>query len=227
MEIYDEEWATNYERLADAGIAGREGLYRLCRAFLMRLPENAHILVVGCGTGEDLVPLATAMPSASFTALEPAEPMFRFCSKRVASNGLSERVELKMCSLNQLETGAQFDAATAIFVSQDISPDPAVQVFFNQISALLKPGGLLYSADLYIADGQDRNAMLRLWRRQAIMSGTAESLVDKLLDKFNQEQLPRDEKMIDLYLKEAGFTNILKPFSSLIYGAWGAEKYVN
>ncbi|MEM9152939.1 MAG: hypothetical protein AAGB19_21150 [Cyanobacteria bacterium P01_F01_bin.3] len=75
MQIYDEEWAENYERLAEAGIPGREGLYRLCKTIFSRSKIQGKALVVGCGTGEDLIPLAEAFTEWQFDALEPADAM--------------------------------------------------------------------------------------------------------------------------------------------------------
>ncbi|MEL6262386.1 MAG: class I SAM-dependent methyltransferase [Cyanobacteria bacterium J06626_6] len=70
MEIYSSEWAENYERLAEAGIPGREGLHRICQAAFCSLPTKASILIVGCGTGVELVQLAKALPEASFVAFD-------------------------------------------------------------------------------------------------------------------------------------------------------------
>ena len=224
MEIYTTEWAENYERLAIAGIPGREGLYRVCKASLTNLPQGARILVVGCGTGSDLIPLAKALPTASFVAIDPAEPMLAFCSERVKSEGLSQRVTLQAKSLNSFQMPDNFDAATAILVSQHLAEDAAAAEFFCQIAQLLKPKGLLYSADLHIATDQDRERMLALWRDQALMSGTEMSVVEGLLSRFSSDLRPRDESAIVGFLHSAGFINILKPFSSLIYGAWVSEK---
>jgi len=53
MEMYDAAWAENFEKLAEAGIPGREGLFRLCATSLASLPEQAEVLVVGCGVGSE------------------------------------------------------------------------------------------------------------------------------------------------------------------------------
>jgi len=224
MEIYGEEWAANYERRANAGIPGREGLYRLCQAFFLGLPAQARILVVGCGTEDDLIPLAKAFPEASLVAIEPAEPMLAYCSRRVAAEGLANRVTLHPTSLQNFESSAQFDAATAILVSQHIFPDVAAAEFFQKIASLLKPNGRLYSADLHIGAGQDRELLLALWREQASMSGIEPAVVQEGLVRFTTELRPRDEAVIYEFLRAAGFVNILKPFSSLIYGAWASSK---
>lgn len=224
MEIYSDEWATNYEQLANASIAGREGLYRLCKAHFINLPSEAHILVVGCGTGEELVQLAKALPQASFIGIDPAAAMLSLCQKRIDQEGLSARITLHNATLSEFSSPIAFDAATAILVSQHLNPDTAAQAFFQQIAGLLKPDGLLYSADLSIGAGQDRDSILALWRNNLATAGIEHEMADGMVLKIKAEICPRDETTITDFLIQAGFAHILKPFRSLMYGAWAARK---
>lgn len=224
MEIYNEEWTRNYERRANAGIPGREGLYRVCKAFFRGLHADSRILVIGCGTGEELISLAQMLPHASFVGIDPAQPMLELCRKRVSSEGLSKRINLKSVSLENFIDGGDFDAATAILVSQHLADDHAAAEFFSTIAALLKPRGRFYSADVHIASGQDRDLMLALWTEQALMSGIESEAVEGMLARFATDLRPRDEATIVGFLRSAGFANILKPYSSLIYGAWAGDK---
>lgn len=224
QDSYDDEWATNYQRRADAAIPGREGLYRLCCAVFRPMPSNARVLVVGCGTGEDLIPLAKAFPLASFMGIDPSTAMLEVCAKRVAEERFDDRVRLEAIRLDALRIDEEFDAATAILVSQHIESDARAQEFFSTLAALIKPDGRLYSADMHIGVGQDRDAMLALWREQALMSGMEGPVVDGMLARFRDAVRPRDETTLVHFLQQAGFCDILKPFSSLIYGAWSARK---
>ncbi len=224
MEVYGEAWASNYERLANAGIPGREGLYRLCRASFLDLSANARILVIGCGTGVELISLAHAFPEASFVGIDPAQAMLAFCAGKVSAEGLSSRVHLQPVGLDGFAGEADFDAVTSILVSQHIPLDHQAAEFFRKIAALLKPGGRLYTADLHIAGGQNRTSMLALWHAQALMSGIEPAIVETTSDKFHTELRPRDEAVITDFLRSAGFVEILKPFSSLLYGAWSCRR---
>lgn len=224
MEIYNEEWATSYERLANASIAGREGLYRICKAHFANLPIGARILVVGCGTGEELMSLAKAMPEASFVAIDPAKPMLDLCAKRVEDEGLVSRISLHNIPLSEFSSSKPFDAATAILVSQHIASDEDAQNFFQQVSALLKPDGLIYSADIHIGAGQNRDSVFELWRNNIISSGIEREVADGMLQKINSEICPREEQTITGFLQSSGFIDILMPFRSILYGAWAAQR---
>jgi tRNA (cmo5U34)-methyltransferase len=222
--IYDDAWAASYVRRATASIPGREGLYRLCVAHLSGVPAHARILVVGAGTGEELLHLGQALPHARFVALEPAEAMRGPCAARLEAAGMAPRVELLGQLLAEYDGPGEFDAATAILVSQHIPAAADAAAFFRQVHGLLRPGGRLYSADLHIARGQDRAAMLALWRLQAELSGVEPELLDRMLEAFARDPRPRDEAAIQGFLDDAGFVDVLKPFSSLLYGAWCARR---
>lgn len=224
METYDEKWAENYKRLATASIAGREGLYRLCSAYLSKLPDKVRILVVGCGTGEELIALAKALPLAEFEAIDPSEPMLKMCSKSVEEEGLSKRITLHNSTLNDFTSAHVFDAATAILVSQHLNSDALAQGFFNQIAGYLKPCGLLYSADLHIGTAQNRELIFDLWHRNVIAAGIEKEMADGMLLKIKTDICIREEKTITGFIQSAGFNNIFMPFRSLMYGAWAAEK---
>ncbi|MBM4382357.1 MAG: class I SAM-dependent methyltransferase [Deltaproteobacteria bacterium] len=224
MATYDGEWAANYARRADAAIPGREGLYRLCRAFLTQLPPRSDVLVVGAGTGEELFALARSLPDARFVAIEPAEPMLAHCAHRVADEGLGERIALRAETLDAFVPTRAFDAATSILVSQHVVPDDAAAAFFGKLAALLRPGGLLFTADAHVAAGQDRQLLLASWRRQAVMSGIEPTLADGMLARIGVDPALRDEARIVALLEGAGFEEVQKVFGSLIYGAWSARR---
>ncbi|MEO0801053.1 MAG: class I SAM-dependent methyltransferase [Cyanobacteria bacterium J06642_2] len=224
MELYSSEWADNHERLADAGIPVREGLYRICETAFRRLPQNAKILIVGCGTGVELIRLAKALPTATFVALDSAQPMLDFCVRQVEAKGLTHRVQFHSGAVDSLEHESPFDAATAILVSQHLANDAEAARFFTQISQRLKPSGCLYSADLHIPSDQNRDRMIDLWREQAVMSGVEASIIQNITARFGIDLRVRDEEAIAHLLHTAGLALSLKPFSSLLYGAWLSQK---
>lgn len=182
------------------------------------------MLVVGCGTGEDLLPLARALPAARFVGIEPAEAMLVHCERRVRDEGLAERVTFHATSLEDFGRTEPFDAATAVLVSQHVFPDEAAAAFFAKLASLLRSDGLLFSADMHIGAGQDRRLILDSWRRQALLAGIEAELVAGMLERFGSDLAPRDEATIAGFLRAAGFVDVHKVFGSLIYGAWAARR---
>lgn len=221
--VYDDDWADSYARRADAAIPGRDGLYRCLAACFGDLPSSSRILVVGCGTGEELLVLARALPEANFVAVDPAEPMLAVCRRRLSQAGVDGRVQLLEGYACDVPSHSQFAAATSILVAQHIQAMPEALDFFRTIADSLEPGGRLYTADLHIGLGQDRARMIDLWRRQALLAGIEAELVEDMTQHLETDLRPRSEEQILSLLAEAGFTDVLKPFSSLLYGAWTAR----
>jgi len=224
MQIYDKNWAVNYERLAEASIPGRAGLYRLCQAVLSKSPSDSNVLIVGSGTGAELILLAQSFPGWKFDAVEPATEMINYCRREIDRLRLSERIKLHEMDLESYSTTKRYDAITSVLVSQHLSDDQSAQHFFSKLHDLLLPGGLLFSADLHIAANQDREQMLSLWEQQALFAGISAEIVSGMRKRLESDLSPRDEEVIENFLHQAGFKSWLKPFSSLIYGAWCARK---
>ena len=224
MKIYDEEWAENYERLAEAGIPGREGLYRLCKTIFSRSKIQGKALVVGCGTGADLIPLAEDFTEWQFDALEPADAMRTYCQSQIDKKKLSGRINLHACDLEAFDGNETYDIVTSILVSQHIENSAEAQRFFSKLYSLIKPGGWLYTADIHFPLNQPESEILDLWSYQAKYAGTPEEIVENLLVRFSTDLKPRQEEKIVQLLNTAGLKSPVKVFSSLIYGAWCAQR---
>ncbi|MBM4385964.1 MAG: class I SAM-dependent methyltransferase [Deltaproteobacteria bacterium] len=224
MAAYDDEWAANYARRAEAAIPGRDGLYRLCCSALRDLPEGASVLVVGSGTGEELLRLAQAHPTARFVCLEPAEAMRAVCERRVADAGIAARVTLRGETLAAFETRERFAGATSVLVSQHVTDDGAAAAFFRALAALLAPGAWLYSADIHLAAGQDERLMRAAWENQARRAGLEEAAIEYLLAQLGVDPRLRREEVIVGFLRDAGFVDVHKLFGATIYGSWAARR---
>jgi len=221
--MYDATWADTYTRLAEASIPGRSGLYRLCVATLAGLPKEATILVVGAGTGEELLALAKTLPDARFVAVEPAAAMADVCAARLTESGYSSRVELHRDLLSSLPPAAPFAAATSVLVSQHLTEPAAARGFFEEIRSRLLPGAPLFSADAHVPRGLDRNRLMDLWVTQIACTGIAREQAEQMRSRIEQGIAIRNEDEVVGLIKAAGFTDVQKLFSSLIYGAWSSR----
>lgn len=220
MEMYGEEWAARFEEYANASIAGRDGLFRLADASLADLPDVARVLVVGCGTGSEILALASRHAGWRFEAIEPAQGMLAVCQKRLESAGFSHRVNLHARGVEGLRL-EPCDAATAILVSQHIVDDTAARRFFSEIAANLVSGAVLFSADMTLpVEAGDREAVLRIWRQQAVTSGLPAEAPASLTARIGTDLLARAPAGVEALLSSAGFRSPLQVFQSTLYRAW-------
>lgn len=124
---YDQQWARQ------API--RDCLHFLLESVFSELPDNAHLLCVGAGTGQELLYLAARHPQWRFTAVEPSSAMMQECRRNAEAQGVAERCRFHTGYLDSLPEEAEFDAATSFLVSQFIL-DPKARI---ELSARLPP----------------------------------------------------------------------------------------
>ncbi len=224
MQMYGEEWAARYEEYANASIAGREGLFRLLDASLSSLPEEARILVAGCGTGSELLELASRHPGWRFEAVDPSGDMLDVCRRRLNEAAVSGRVTLHQQGVERLRIEA-CDGATSILVSQHAIDDQAAVRFFSEIARNLASGAPLFSADISLPDEADRrDALLGTWKQQAVSSGLPQEAPASMVSRFGQDLVPRSPTQIEDILRTAGFRLPMQVFQSTIYRAWVSQR---
>jgi tRNA (cmo5U34)-methyltransferase len=159
----------------------------MIRAPLSQLPEDARILVVGSGTGSEILVLAQRHPNWRFEAVEPAEQMLALSRRRIAAAGIDHRVVFH----HRLVEGMKIepcDAATSSLVAQHIVDDPGARRFFTEIAANLVVGAPSFSADISVPDGDGASeALLRIWQHQATTAGLPRDAPASLVSRFGRD----------------------------------------
>lgn len=185
MALYDQEWAEQYDSRARAGLPGYEAIHIVCDSLLAPLPENSSILVVGAGTGTELLLLGKRHPEWRFVAVEPAPAMLNACRARVESIGLTQRVSFHAGTLETLpDESPQFDAATAILVLHHLVSEAEREAFLKGLANRLKPGGRFFSTDMFGSlESEEFQVRLGAWKAQAIAAGIPESEILGLIER--------------------------------------------
>ena len=143
------EMAANYDARNAPVAPLRDALQFLAgRLFLQELPQEAHILCVGAGTGLEILYLAGIAPGWTFTAVDPSGDMLAVCRTRMAEAGLTDRCEVFQGYIDEFGQETRYDAATSILASHFITDRNERQGYFREIAARLKPGAVLVNADL-------------------------------------------------------------------------------
>lgn len=160
---FDTAHAEVYDRQFEPIVAIKDALLLLVQVQLSRLPGDARILVAGAGTGAEARHLARVFPGWRFTLADPSTAMLSVCRRHAQAEGFLDRCDFHEGFVSSLDAG-DFDAATSVLVSHFLTDAAKRQAYFADIGDRLKPGGLLFNADL-CADQEDASfePVMALW----------------------------------------------------------------
>ena len=85
----------DYDTRMPKRMPGYELLHLLTAAQMVeRLPAQARVLVVGAGTGQEILRLARARPDWQFTAADVSPDMLALAQQNFVKAGIADRVQL-------------------------------------------------------------------------------------------------------------------------------------
>lgn len=149
MSRFSGEGAQTYDGRMERLIPGYSLVALLSAAYFKTcLPDDAHILVVGAGTCEEVVTLANAHPKWRFTATDISPDMLALGEQKIQKYGLGNRVRLLCGTVGQvIDAKSMFDAATVLWVMHFIEFAQKAD-FLQEISNVLKLSAPFVIADL-------------------------------------------------------------------------------
>jgi tRNA (cmo5U34)-methyltransferase len=126
-------------------------LRRAQGAHLKVIPEEAHVLLIGGGSGWLLEQLLLQKPNNKVTYLEASTKMFQLARQRLARNpGIAQAaVTFRVGTEGDLLPGETFDVIITPFLL-DLFPDERLQHLMNRLYLALVPGGLWLFSDFWL-----------------------------------------------------------------------------
>ncbi|MCG8306246.1 MAG: class I SAM-dependent methyltransferase [Cytophagales bacterium] len=221
---FNKERASTYDEQRAEMAPINDTLHFLTRMILKKLPDDAHVLCVGVGTGAELLYLSEAFPRWRFTAVEPAKPMFEICRRRAEDHGIGSRCTFHQGYLATLPQSELFDAATCILVSQFITKQDERRRLFLDIAERLQPGGYLISADLsYDLSAASFERIYDVWARMLRYSGVSEEDIKKNDKSFGDSVAILKQEEIESIISYSGFNSPVLFMQTLFVHAWFAK----
>ena len=126
--------------------------------------EGMRVLEIGCGTG--MLTSMMASRGAIVTGIDAAPAMLAEAEKKVAAEGLADRVTLKYMDaslVGERFSPASFDLIVSTLVFSELPPDEQ-RLVLEACEKLLAPGGRLLIADEVIPTGVLRRLLFYLVR---------------------------------------------------------------
>jgi tRNA (cmo5U34)-methyltransferase len=221
---------SEYDQSARIALPGYEAMHVMglacLQSYLSKISEKpANLLVVGAGTGMELVNYAHANPDWCMLGVDPSTNMLAIASQKIQQNDLSEQVKVFQGYTHQLPGNPIYDAATAILVMHFVPDDGSKLEFLKSISQRLKPSAPLVLVDVFGEKGADEleqkiSIMKCFWQE----AGVPEKKVSELLEAFATGVYPISETRVIELLQQAGFANIIRFYTGIWVGGWVATK---
>lgn len=121
---FDRDRASKYDLDIRKAIPGYEALHGMAQTLLqLSLSQSAKLLVVGSGTGMELINFCTNNPQWLLTGVEPSAEMMAIAKKQLSQRNLLERVNLHTGYVGSLPETSLMDAATLILVMHFLPDD--------------------------------------------------------------------------------------------------------
>ncbi|MGD1918718.1 MAG: class I SAM-dependent methyltransferase [Pleurocapsa sp.] len=225
---FDLERASKYDLDIRKAIPGYESLHDMAQHLLKAaLSPSADILIVGSGTGMELISYSQRNPQWSLTGVDPSDDMMAIAKRELASKKLLERVNLHTGYVDSLAETKLMDAATLMLVMHFVPDDGAKLKLLKNIARRLKPGAEMILADLHGDKSAPCFAKFQAaW--QALYFNRLDDLArTKAKQNFktaiNQSIYFVPETRIIELLNIAGFKRVNKLYNAFLFGGWTAQ----
>lgn len=209
-----------YKQIKSSGHAST-----LIRLVLAELPDDAHILCVGVGTGSELIDLAQQFPQWQFTAVDPAVAMLNICRQKAEEAGITSRCTFHEGYLDSLPASDAFHAATCLLVSHSMMHQEERHNFFSQIGARLRLNGYLVSSDLaFDMSTPAYKSILEVWWRMSRYTEMPAEEVEKIISLYGQTLAVLPPQEVESIIASSGFETPVLFYQTLLIHAWYAKR---
>ena len=215
-----------YDKRARMVIPGYDALYTMVLSiFRSQLPEAANLLVVGAGTGMELITLSKSNPSWQILGVDPSSSMLKIAQQKIEQYNLSENIKLQQGYTQDLPTNLLYDGATCILVMHFVPDEDDKLALLQAISQRLKSSATLVLVDLFgKKDTESFKRLASVLQEYLKEMGMPSEMRLELIETINERIYPIPEDKIFELLQQAGFSKITRFYTGLWYGGWLAVK---
>lgn len=221
MTVFPPQAALDYDERIDNLVPGYTLALELFGCVLAdRIDPQGSVLVVGCGTGSEILALAKTFPQTRFTAVEPSFAMLEKAKKRLSKAGIDNRVDFINGFVADVPQQLHV-AATASLVLHFLPDDGSKITFLKQINQRLQ-----HQAPLLLLDPPQlkEDILLQRWLEARGHKPTAaQSICQLMATKWHRISPER----LNERLQQSGFNSSKTFLSTPGYQALIAEKQAN
>lgn len=216
MSRFAQQGALEYDSRIGTLIPAYDALHQTSAAYLRaRLPEQARILVVGAGTGAEVLALARHNPHWQITAVEPSADMLAVARDKCVAAAV-ENVDFVEGYTDSLPPTAAFDAVLCLLVLHFLNGTEAKHRLLADMAERTRAGAPLLLCDLIDSQPLLREALLNY----AVASGLPADYRQALRERLQREFFPLTETDFAALAASAGWQAPQPYFRALDFAAW-------
>ncbi|WP_071189125.1 class I SAM-dependent methyltransferase [Trichormus sp. NMC-1] len=219
--------ATNeYDTMIQMALPGYEVMHNMALSVLRaNIPERANLLIVGAGSGMELVKFSQSNSHWQMLGVDPSSNMLSIAQNKIDEHGLSERIKLFAGYTHDLNTTSLYDAATCILVMHFLPDDGSKLALLKNISQRLKSSATFILVDIFGEKETDQfERMISIIQVYWEQMGMNPEKRIQGLETIKKGVFPISEMRVVELLQQAGFGNILRFYTGLWVGGWVATK---
>jgi tRNA (cmo5U34)-methyltransferase len=218
VEIFENERASGYNRFVETWIPNYN-------YFLDRLPNllseanNKDLLVVGCGTGNEIERFTQTSEHWEITGIDPSPGMLKQAHEKLQN---CKNVKLIEGLITDLDVEKKYGAATLLLVLHFLGDNGQKLSLLKGIAERLVPGAPFIMLDITGDENQIKQNLKIL--RLLLPNGLDEEQINNRLNRIEKDLHHVSEKRLSELCTEAGFEPPLRFFQSAIYMGWLTKK---
>ncbi len=218
VEIFENERAAGYDQFVGNWIPGYHYFLGLLPKIL-KGTANKDLLVVGCGTGNEIEQFAQTSGRWEITGIDPSPDMIMLAREKLQGY---KNIRLFQGTVPELDTGKIFGAATLLLVLHFLADNGDKLRLLKSIAERLAPGAQFIMLD--ITGGKDQIKGNLEILKLLLPDGLDEMQIKNRMYRIENELNPIPEERLSALCIEAGFEPPLRFFQSSIYMGWATRK---
>lgn len=220
--------AEEYDKRAKENLPILEGMYFTIHLALKELPDNAQILSVGTGTGNEIFFMAERFANWHFTCVEPSEAMAEILKEKVKAANLENRVTILQGFLEDFSLDIEFDCALCLLVSHFIIKPKQRNQFFQRIFAALKDNAIFVNTEISSdMKSEEFKSLLPVWINLQKRAGLNDELVkEHIIESMGKSYIVSSNSKIAKILETSGFISSALLYRSIFINTWISRKKV-
>lgn len=218
VEIFENERAIGYNNFVETWIPNYQYFLDCLPKILSNVSSN-KLLVVGCGTGNEIKGFVEKPHNWEITGIDPSPDMIKQATEKLRQ---FNNVSLIEGLITEISSKNKFDTATLLLVLHFLEDDGSKLKLLKDIAERLVSGASFVMLDI---TGNKNQMKLNLnVLKYLLPDGLDEEQVDNRLKRIENKLFPVSEERLSELCEKAGFEKPHRFFQSSIYMGWLTKK---